>query len=119
MIFNISPGETKMSSAIPTESYVKNGRTVTPKRECFLVISGVAPRCRKPDTHVIKLGFRPIEQTPMQPSYLPEVMTEAKTELAKYKAVTSARLKLHYTEVGDGFRSSMLMDDRHISIKLV
>lgn len=101
-------------AAAPTAPYVNDrGRTVTPIRDCFLVVKGTAPRCRKVDTHIVQLGDKPADVDSAT------LMPEARARLAAFKNVTRAKLCLHYAEIGDGFKTVVLYDSRHVEINLL
>ena len=90
----------------------RNGRPVRAVRDCFIVIKGVAPRCRKADTHIVPLGDHPVDVD------VATLEPQARAVLARYKSVTRAKLCLHYAEIGDGFKTTMIFDPRHIDIPL-
>lgn len=90
---------------------------ITEIRTVYLTVKGVAPRCRKVDRHLIKMGTHGVDADPQ--SFMPE----ARAELAKFKSVESAELHLDIgtiEESDDGFKSQkhLLMDPRHIRIKI-
>jgi hypothetical protein len=87
----------------------------TPARVCFLVIKGTAPRCRKVDTHIVKLGTHAVDVDPAS------LMPQARAILSGYKGVQRAKLCLHYTEIkrepgGVAWQTTALFDSRHVEI---
>jgi hypothetical protein len=102
---------TATNTDAPTVDHM--GRPVRVVRDCFLVVKGTAPRCRKVDTHIVKIGDRPVDVDPAT------VMPEARAHLAAFKNVQRAKLCLHYTEIGDVFRTVLIFDTRHVEINLL
>jgi hypothetical protein len=92
--------------------------TPRPMRDCFVVIKGTAPRCRKVDTHIEKIGLHPVDVDPET------MLSVARDILARFKNVQRAKLCLHYTEIkrstdGVEWKTTALFDARHVEIPLV
>jgi len=88
-----------------------------PMRDCFVVIKGTAPRCRKVDTHFEKIGLHPVD---VDPSTL---LAHARGILSRFKNVQRAKLCLHYAEIkrssgGVEWKTVQLFDARHVEIDL-
>ncbi len=90
--------------------------TQLPMRRAHIALRGIAKRCRKPDIHIVELGFHDIGTQPdvLEPG--------ARALLSTFKNVTSATLHLAYVEVEQDNHKHFTMlihDTRHLTLKLV
>jgi hypothetical protein len=89
--------------------------TQLPMRRANIAVRGIAKRCRKPDTHIVDLGFHDIGTKPEN------LETSARALLSTFKSVTSATLHLNYVEVDPDNHKNFTMvifDSRHLVMKL-
>lgn len=86
--------------------------------KCYVIIKGVAPRCRKIDRHIVNLkGFQEVSTKPSNED-LQAIVSAAKTLLQGFKNVTQAEIKLSFTTLNGAFEQTELFDSKHQTIPL-
>jgi hypothetical protein len=98
-----------MSTAVGAQEF---RMTCRGEKGVYLVVYGIAARCRKTDRHFIELGNEP--ETVMEPERIEEQKARARTKLLTFKTVEKATLHLDVGELRDGLLSFLLLDSRNV-----
>lgn len=86
--------------------------------KCYMLIKGVAPRCRKIDRHLVNLkGFQDVSIN-LSDETRQAIVNAAKTLLQGYKSVSQAEIKLSFTTLDGHFEKTELFDSKHQTIPL-